>query len=214
MRNPLPSRLLVVTDRLGARRPLAETVRAVLEGGGRWIWLRERDLDAPARRDLARDLLGIVRGAGGRLVVGADPDLCAAIGADGVHLPGATTAPEVAAARRRLGPAALIGVSAHGAADLAEAAEADYVTLSPIFASASKPGYGPALGLDGLRAGCAAGIPVIALGGLAPEAAPACRAAGAAGVAVMGGLMRAQDPAAAARTFLDAVAVSGRILRG
>ncbi|MCX4198975.1 thiamine phosphate synthase, partial [Methylobacterium organophilum] len=79
-----------------------------------------------------------------------------------------------------------------------------YVTLSPIYATASKPGYGPALGLEGLTDSLGAGLPVVALGGLGPGAVRPCRAAGAAGFAIMGGLMRAADPIEVTRALLKA----------
>ena len=75
-------------------------------------------------------------------------------------------------------------------------AGADYVTISPIFPTQSKPGYGPPLSLEGLaKAANLAKIPVIALGGVTAANANSCRRAGAAGVAVMGTIMRASDPA-------------------
>ncbi len=86
------------------------------------------------------------------------------------------------------------------------AAGADYVTLSPIFLTGSKPGYGPALGPAALaRIARRVGLPVLALGGVGPENARACLSAGAAGVAVMGGVMRAADPGAAVRELLAAL---------
>ena len=91
----------------------------------------------------------------------------------------------------------LIGVSAHDLDEARRAAEqgADYITLSPIFPSASKPGYGPALGLDGLRRVAARlAIPTVALGGIDADNAAACLEAGAKGVAVMGAVMAAADP--------------------
>ena len=70
------------------------------------------------------------------------------------------------------------------------------MTLSPIFASASKPGYGPALGLERLgEVAAASPLPVIALGGIEDGDVRACLDAGAAAVAVMGAAMRAADPA-------------------
>ena len=203
----LPSPLLVVTDRHGAARPLVETVGAALDGGARWVWLRDRDLDPAARADLARALRALLDRVGGSLVIGADAALAAEIGAAGVHLGAAQGAAGVAEARRRLGAGGLIGVSAHGPAEVAAAAEAgaDYATLSPVFATASKPGYGPALGLEGLRAAARIGLPLMALGGVGPDAARACREAGAAGVAAMGGLMRAADPGAQTRRLLAAL---------
>lgn len=199
----LPGPLLVVTDRHGAARPLGDTVAACLDGGARWIWFRDRDLEPGERRRLGATLLGLTRAAGARLTIGGDLDLAADLGADGVHLGGGQH-DRVGAARARLGPAALIGVSAHAVAEVARVASngADYATLSPIFASASKPGYGPALGPAAIRDAAATGLPIVALGGVSAETLDACRAAGAAAIAVMGGLMRAPDPAVATRRLL------------
>ena len=184
----LPSRLLVVTDRHRAAAPLPELVEGLLCAGARWIWLRDRDLPAEERRALAFDLAARVARHGAALTVGADVALSAEVGA-GVQL---GTGADVAEARRRLGPERLIGVSAHSPGELRAArdAGADYATLSPVFASASKPGYGPALGLAGLRAAAGMGVPVLALGGVTAASAGDCLAAGAAGVAVMGEAMR------------------------
>lgn len=199
--------LLVVTDRHGADRPLSETVRAAVAGGARFVWLRDRDLDLEARRALARDLSAILAPVGGRLVVGGDPDLASEVGAQGVHLPGSAGIDGIRALRKKLGVTALIGFSAHSVAEIAaaEAAGADYATLSPIFPSASKPGYGPALGLEALRAVSASHLPVFALGGIDAGNARACCEAGAAGVAVMGGVMRSLDPRSETARFVAAV---------
>jgi len=196
-RHPLPSRLLIVTDRHQAAAPLAAIVDATVRAGARWIWLRDRDLAATERRALAVELLAITRPANARLSIGADVALAADLGADGVHLASDASPGAIAAARARLGAAAIIGISAHGDSDVAaaQAAGADYATLSPIYATASKPGYGPELGLAALaratRHGPPDGLPVLALGGVTPRRARECRAAGAAGTAVMGEIMRA-----------------------
>ncbi|KQP07436.1 thiamine monophosphate synthase [Methylobacterium sp. Leaf99] len=184
---------------------LAARVDALLAGGARWVWFRERDLAPGPRETLARAVLARVRARGGVLSLGGDAALAAALGADGVHLPGGATPADMTEARRRL-PAGLIGVSAHTIGDVEAAARhgADYATLSPIFATPSKPGYGPALGPEALRAASRHGLPVIALGGITREGVRPCRVAGAAGIAVMGGLMRGGDPAGDVRTLLDA----------
>jgi len=198
--------MLAVTDRHGHPRPLVETVQAILDGGGCWIWFRDKDLEPDARRRLGTRVAECVRAMNGVLTIGGDVALARALGADGVHLGGGSGRAAIAAARAALGEAALIGVSAHAPREAATAAKAgaDYVTLSPIYATASKPGYGPALGLKGITDSCGAGLPVVALGGLGPEAIGSCRAAGAAGFAIMGGLMRAEDPAGATRALLKA----------
>ncbi|WP_430910781.1 thiamine phosphate synthase [Methylobacterium sp. sgz302541] len=203
----LPSPLLVVTDRHAGKADLVDTLRAVLDAGARWIWFRDKDMEPARRLALGEAVAVCVRHAGGRLTVGGDTELAVALGADGVHLPGGSGAPAVEAARRLLPEAALVGISAHGPSDIAAAAAAgaDYATLSPVFETASKPGYGPALGVEGLRAASALGLPVIALGGITSGTIAPCMAAGAAGVAVMGELMRAADPKATARACLAAL---------
>ena len=129
----------------------------------------------------------------------------ASAGAAGVHLPSGSSPKS---ARARL-PGGLIGASAHSVEEAAAllTAGADYVTVSPIFVTASKPGYGPALGLDGLaRVVERASGPVIALGGITAQNAARCCAAGAQGIAVMGEVMRAADPQAATAEILSAIA--------
>jgi thiamine-phosphate pyrophosphorylase len=146
----------------------------------------------------------IVQGAGGRLSIGADIELAAAVRTQAVHVRDNAA---IAEARRRLGPAALIGLSAHSVADVADAhaSGADYVTLSPIHESASKPGYGPPLGTDAITRAARIGVPVLALGGITVENAGMAMAAGAAGVAVMGDVMRAETPADVVRAMLASV---------
>jgi len=82
----------------------------------------------------------------------------------------------------------------------------DYAVLGPVHATASKPGYGPALGVEGVRliAG-ATPVPIIAIGGITPGRVGDVMSAGAAGVAVMGSVMRALDPGAEVRALLAAL---------
>lgn len=196
MNGRLPSRLLIVTDRHQATAPLPDIVTEAVRAGASWIWLRDRDLPPDERRALAVALMAITRPAQARLTIGADVELAAAVGADGVHLAADAALGVIVAARARLGAAAIVGVSAHGDADVAaaQAAGADYATLSPIFATASKPGYGPELGLAALRRAVRHRLPLLALGGITPQRAGDCVAAGAAGIAVMGDVMRAAGP--------------------
>jgi thiamine-phosphate pyrophosphorylase len=83
--------------------------------------------------------------------------------------------------------------------------------VSPVFVTASKPGYGPALGLDGLaRIVAHAPGPVVALGGITPENAASCLSTGARGIAVMGEIMRAADPQATVEHILRVM--SGQLM--
>jgi len=176
--------VLVLTDRRQAARPLTEVVSAAVDGGARSVVLREKDLPRSSRLALAAALRAILRPVGGRLIVaGPDP-----LGGDAVHLAAADPVPA---------GVGFVGRSCHDGTELAGLSTEDYATVSPVFTSASKPGYGPALGVPGLAQLVArTGKPLLALGGVtSPADAAACVAAGAAGVAVMGAVMRARDPA-------------------
>jgi thiamine-phosphate pyrophosphorylase len=196
--------LLAITDRHQAHRPLIETAEAIFAGGCRWLSLREKDLPPDERLALLRELVLLGRRFGA--TVGIHEDLATALSAraDALHLPENGV---VANARAPMGEA-LIGISAHDAAGIerAAAAGADYATLSPIFMSASKPEYGPPLGLAALRDSTrAARLPIVALGGIDERRIDPCIEAGAAGVAVMGELMRARDPERSTARLLAAL---------
>jgi thiamine-phosphate pyrophosphorylase len=188
----LPSPLLVITDRHQARHSIEAIAEEIGQGSGRWLMLRDKDLEPRERRDVAARLAEIARRHRMHLSVSRDVDLAAEYGAS-VHLQSAAA---VGAARQRLGAGALIGVSTHGFDDVAAAAAmgADYVTLSPIFLTSSKPGYGPALGVAAIGLAANLGISVIALGGVTTDLVRPCLCAGAAGVAVMGEIMRSDQP--------------------
>ncbi|MFI5935700.1 thiamine phosphate synthase [Actinoplanes sp. NPDC051494] len=183
----IPSGVVVVTDRRLAAGPLIPLVREAVRGGASWVILRDRDLGYAVRAALARELREI---APGRVIVaGPDP-----LGGNAVHLSSQD------ACDQRV---ELVGRSWHGTETLSDE---DYVTLSPVYPTSSKPGYGPALGA-GQAAGLAGSRPWLALGGVdSPERAAACMAAGAAGVAVMGAVMRAADPARVVSELAEAVA--------
>lgn len=199
-------RLLLITDRHQARRPLAEVVAAALDGGCRWISVREKDLGLGDRRRLAREIVKLGKAREAVVTLHGDIATAEAARADGVHV-GQGTAPGVV--RSVLGGGKiLVGASVHSWQEAERAQEdgADYVTVSPIFETASKPGYGPALGLEILEEFCAAlDVPVVALGGVTPANAGDCLRAGAGAVAVMGGIMRADDPRALTAAYVEAI---------
>ncbi|HEX3863646.1 MAG TPA: thiamine phosphate synthase [Stellaceae bacterium] len=200
--------LLIISDRSQAKRPLIDIAAAAFRGGCRWFSLREKDLPAAERRELLAALVTLGRGCGAIITVHDDLDAAVAVGAGGVHLPGGGNP---AAARQRL-PNGLIGVSAHSPEEAAAQIKggADYASLSPIFLTASKPGYGPAIGLDALgEAAHRSPRAIVALGGIDDGNIASCLAAGAGGIAVMGEIMRAADPEAATRALLAAIEGKG-----
>ncbi len=202
---PLPNPpVLLITDRSQTSRSVADVVAAAFDGGCRWISLREKDMPSAERRRLAEELRRRAEPYKSRVGVHEDVALAASLGLRALHLP---TGGDVRQAKRRVDPRCLIGRSAHNTAEIEAslAAGADYVTLSPIFLTQSKPGYGPALGPEALAAAAkTTALPIVALGGLTPDRVAACREAGAKGLAVMGEIMRANDPARMMRAFVEA----------
>jgi thiamine-phosphate pyrophosphorylase len=197
--------LLLITDRLSCRGKVEDVVAAALRGGCRWVMVREKDLDHDALVALARRIVADAARIGATVVVSGDAAAAVEAGAAGVHLPQGGS---VAEARRVAGAGALVGVSCHSESELHAAARdgADYATLSPVFPTESKPEYGPALGLAAFaRLVRPARLPVLALGGVGAANAAACRRAGAAGIAVMGGVMRATDPERALAAMIAAL---------
>lgn len=187
-------RLLVVTDRTQAAGPLPDVVAAAVHAGARAVLLRDRDLPDGERAALAAELRAVLDPVGG-LLVHAGPVVHPTHPA--VHLAAGEPFPDPRPA--------LVGRSCHSAAELARArAEGcDWAFLSPVFPTASKPGYGPALGVEGFSRLQSLGPPAYALGGVLPGHVPDLLAAGAAGIAVMGPVMR--DPAVV-RDYLAALA--------
>ncbi|MFQ1004251.1 thiamine phosphate synthase [Modestobacter sp. SSW1-42] len=180
-------RLLVLTDRTRCARSLPDTVAAAVDAGARAVVLREKDLPLPERAVLAERIAALLAPVDGVLVwAGA----AGSAGHAAVHLSAADPLPEPRPA--------LLGRSCHSAAELtrARAEGCDWAFLSPLAVTASKPGYGPTLGVAGLAGLTPLGPPVFALGGVTPADVAGCRAAGAYGVAVMGPVMR--DPASVA----------------
>ena len=190
--------LLVLTDRRqseAAGRSLVETVAALVEVDGLAVVFREKDLGTADRHRLAAQ----VAETGVGLIVASDAELAADLGAAGVHL--AADDPLPRASR-------LLGRSCHDLGEIEQAQRegVDYATLSPVFETPSKPGYGPGLRLAGLSsASGAVSLPIYALGGVTPANSAECINAGATGVAAMGAVMAAGDPGDVARRLLDTV---------
>jgi thiamine-phosphate pyrophosphorylase len=195
VRLPDPA-LLLISDRKQAVRLLPEMLEAAFAAGCRWASLREKDLPAAEQIAMAQNLLPLARQYNAHLSLHGKPAIARAAGTDGVHL---SAGDDAAAARALLGRHALIGISIHTLEEAAklDARILDYAIAGPVFSTASKPGFGPVLGEQGFAAIIqAAPIPVLAIGGVSAISAAQVMRLGAAGVAAMGAIMRAADPAA------------------
>jgi thiamine-phosphate pyrophosphorylase len=202
--------LYVITDEgIGRGRSHAELARRAVAGGADVIQLRDKALSC-------RDLLGaavaireITRDAGALFIVNDRLDVALAAGADGVHL-GENDLP-IGEARRLAPPGFIIGASVGSVATAvsAEAEGADYVALSPTFATGSKDDAGPGHGLAMLSAVRAAvALPLVAIGGITAGNVGEVIAAGADGVAVISAVVGKDDVTAAARDIRNRIAAA------
>lgn len=199
-------RLLVITAlEVADEARTCDAIDAALSAvprGASAIGLRDHGASAATRVRLGRRLRSIADRWGAALLVHDRVDVALTIRADGVHL-GARSI-SIAEARALLSPDALIGCSCHDEAELARAAAggADYATLSPLFFSAGK---GEPLGEArfSLLRGTQPAMHVLALGGIDAAGAMAARRAGADGVAVIRGVLAAQDPRREARALVS-----------
>jgi thiamine-phosphate pyrophosphorylase len=202
-------RLHVITDARGGRAAL-DAVSAAVAAGAPVIQVRHKDCTDRALHDFAARVVDLCAGTGTACIVNDRVDVAIAVGADGTHL-GADDLP-VAAARRVAGPGHLIGGTARDPALARElvAAGADYLGVGPAYPTTTKTGLPTALGPAGIRAVAeAVDVPVIAIGGISATRVPELLGAGAWGVAVVGAVSAAADPAQATRELLRALGGAG-----
>ena len=152
------------------------------------VQVRELDLDAGPLTTLVERIVDAVRGTRTRVLVNDRLDVAMAAGAHGVHL----RADSYSASRvRSIAPADfLVGRSVHTAeevADVAAEGAMDFLVFGTVFTSRSKPAGHPSAGIEALARAvdAAAGVPVLAIGGITLGAMPVVAAAGAAGVAAI-----------------------------
>jgi thiamine-phosphate pyrophosphorylase len=190
-------RVYLVTD--PGTAALDEVVAAAVAGGVTCVQVRDKRATSQARADRARALRAILPA---EVAVIVDDDVEAARSVDGLHVGADDVAPSIA--RAALGPDAVIGWSINHLDQLlddAQLAACDYVAVSPVWATATKPDATAPFGLPGVRAvadGLAGRLPLVAIGGIDRDRAADVIRAGAGGVAVVSAICAAPDPRAAA----------------
>jgi thiamine-phosphate pyrophosphorylase len=192
--------LYLVTDRGLARgRSTVEVVKAAVSGGVTCIQLREKDCSTLEFIEQARAIKNFLEEREVPLIINDRLDVALAVGADGVHL-GQSDMP-LEMARKIAGSSMLIGISAESVQDAVEAENggADYLGVSPIYATPTKTDTAPPLGIQGLREiKNRVKIPLVGIGGLNNSNAAEVIRNGADGVAVVSAIVAAEDPETAA----------------
>ncbi len=193
--------LYLVTDRsLSKGRSTAEIVATAAAGGVTCVQLREKSCGTREFIDEALALRPLLRARHIPLIINDRLDVALAVEADGVHL-GQSDMP-IAMARKIAGQELIIGISAESTEDALKAAQqgADYIGISPVFATPTKTDTALPLGLEGVRKiRELVAIPLVGIGGINQENAASVIAAGADGVAVVSAIVSADDPAEASK---------------
>lgn len=189
------NRLYPITDAQVSGLSHAKQVAQLIEGGARLVQLREK---RASPREFYRDAEASVIAAharGTQIIINDRADIALALGADGVHLGQDDLPPE--AARKLLGPDAIIGLSTHNVlqAQLAASLPVNYIAIGPIFSTATKDNPEAVVGLAGLRQvrNVVGAIPLVAIGGITAENAALVIAAGADAVAVISALLSGES---------------------
>lgn len=206
--------LYLVTDRaLAQGRDTVNVVAAAVRGGVTCVQLREKA--APTREFVAEAravkalLAGVERTI--PLIINDRLDVALAVGADGVHL--GQNDMEIGDARRIAGKGFIIGISVASVADAvaATAAGADYLGISPVFATPTKTDTAAPLGLAGVHAiRAAVTLPLVGIGGINQTNAAAVLQAGADGVAVVSAIVAAACPRSAAAALQQQIQATSR----
>jgi len=183
---------------------LVVRARRLLEARPCMLQVRAKSWGGRALAALARSVHPDARGAGVPLCINDRLDVALAVGAEAVHL-GQDDVP-LADARSLAAGRLTIGISTHTAtqAEAAIAGRADYIGFGPIFPTGTKANPDAVVGIEGLRTAAAlaraAGVPVVAIGGITLPRVAELAAAGASAAALISAIEAAADPAAAGRT--------------
>jgi len=190
--------MLVTDDRMVRGRDLVSLAQAAERGGATSVQLRLKQATARELAHLVRQLVQVLRIP---VLVNDRPDVAIAAGAAGAHL-GPDDMP-IDLARRIAPPGFVVGASVGNETEAALAGGADYWGVGPWRATPTKEDAGTGLGADGFSRllQLAGGKPVLAIGGVTPEDVPLILQAGGLGVAVVSGILGADDVAAAARRY-------------
>jgi thiamine-phosphate pyrophosphorylase len=200
--------LYLVTDSDFCCGGFFDTIEKAIAGGVSIIQIREKSLGSRPFLEKASRLMQIAKSAGVPVLINDRVDIALAVGADGVHI-GQNDLP-LEIVRRIIGQGAVIGVSVSSVeeAHLAENGGADYIAVSPVWGTPTKPDTPEAVGLGGTaKIARSVSIPCVGIGGINANNAADVIKTGCAGVAVVSAIMASEFPEKSAkelRRIIDA----------
>ncbi len=160
-----------ITDTSLTRLSHAEQVERLIEGGAKFIQLREKQASPQEFYEAAKAALEIARKHSVKIIINDRVDIALALKADGVHLGQDDLPPSEA--RKILGRQAIIGFSTHSIKQAIEAVKLpiDYLAIGPVFATATKENPDSVVGIEGIRKVREAikDFPLAAIGGIEAE---------------------------------------------
>lgn len=199
--------LYLVTDSsLSLGRSTSEIVTSAIKGGVSCVQLREKKLDTRNFIKEAKVLSKLLQRSGIPLIINDRVDVALAVEAAGVHL--GQSDMNIEDARRLLGRKRIIGISAECLEDalLAEKQGADYIGISPVFATATKTDTARPLGLTGIKEiRKQISLPLVAIGGINKENCSEVITSGADGIAVVSAIVSSPSPEHSASQLLQIV---------
>jgi thiamine-phosphate pyrophosphorylase len=195
--------LYIVTPDWDDTDKLLHVTEQALQGGAALLQYRHKSADAALRQQQAEALLALCRRYQRPFIINDYVDLCLALDADGIHVGG--TDASVAEVRAMVGADKIVGASCYGDLELAHAAYragASYVAFGGFYPSRVKK-YPVTTPPDIVtRAKAEIALPNVVIGGMTQENAIPLIAAGADMVAAISSVYLADDPTAAARSFV------------
>jgi len=208
IKNPkIDFNLCLITDRKKCKnQDLMNPVEDALIGGVRCVQLREKDLPTKDLFQLALNLRKLTQLFSAKLLINDRLDICKAVDADGIHLP--ENGLPVSVCKNLLGKDKIIGASTHSLDGVIDKANqgVDFVTLSPIFETSSKPKGTPVLGVNSIiNAKKLSPIPILALGGIDEYNVKVVIDAGADGIALISGILCENDIKSASKKILNQI---------
>jgi thiamine-phosphate pyrophosphorylase len=205
--SPKSWHVYLVTDRFYSKgRSTLEIVEAAVAGGISAVQLREKDLETCDFYREGMRIRDFLRARKIPLIINDRIDIALALKADGVHLGQSDMPPEIA--RKILGPKSIIGLSVTKLEHINEklAGVVDYLGISPLFLTSTKPDAGREWGLAGLqKARQSTDLPLVAIGSIKFTNAAEVIRAGADSVAVVTAIVSADDPEQATKVLMNEV---------